>query len=79
VAALGARLLGSQLLGLLRGGLFESAGGQAACCGQGHFFHLRQIDIQSRPVVAKGATDDNFSPGFGELGNGVQILGSEFA
>jgi hypothetical protein len=74
LAALGARLLLSQLLGLLGGSLFERPSGQALGRRHRYLFHLGQIDIEPRPFVAKGPPDDDFSPALGQLLDVLQIF-----
>jgi hypothetical protein len=62
---------------LLRRGLLQSARSQPAGSGDGHCFHLIQIDVQSGTRFAEGPLDDNFSPTPGQLRDPVQILGSQ--
>jgi hypothetical protein len=72
-------LLVAQQLGLLRGGLFEGAGGQAAGRSLSDLLQLRQIDIQPGSLVPEGTSDDDFSPVLGEIGDALQIIGSQLA
>jgi hypothetical protein len=51
--------------------------GQTLSCGPSDRFHLREIDIEPRSIFTEGASDDNFSPAFGELGEFLQIFGCE--
>jgi hypothetical protein len=75
VAAGRTRLLVAQELGLLAGGLFESAGRQAAGRGLGDLLHLRQIDVQAGTLVPEGTADDDFAPVLGDLGDAPKIVG----
>jgi hypothetical protein len=70
-------LLVAQELGLLGRGLFEGAGGQAAGGGLGDLLHLCQIDIPPGALVAEGTADNDFAPVLGELGDALQIFGSQ--
>ena len=78
-AAGGAGLFVAELLGLLLGGGFESAGHQSLHGGHGHVFHLGQIDIESGTVFAPLLADDDFSPALGQVGDVLEIFGGEFA
>ena len=70
-------MLFPQLLALPRRSFLQGPGGQALSRSVGHFFHLRQIDIQARPYFAKSLSHDNFSPLFGEPGDSLQFFGRE--
>ena len=70
-------LLVAQELGLLRGGLFKGAGGQAAGRGLRDLLHMAQIDIQPRSLVPVGAADDDSAPVLGDLADAVQIFSSQ--
>lgn len=70
-------MLVAQELGLLRRGFFEGAGGQAAGRGLSDLLHIGQIDIQPGSLVSVGAADDDFAPVLGDLGDAVQIIGSQ--
>ena len=69
-AASGAGLLGEELVGLLLRGLFEGTGSKPGSSGSGDLLHGVEIDVQARPLLAKSATDDDFSP---LLGQGVDL------
>jgi hypothetical protein len=62
----GTGLLGGQVQGLLVGGLFEGSSGKSGGRGSGDLFHGVQIDVETRPLVAESASDNNFSPLFGQ-------------
>ena len=64
----------AELLALLRGRLFQGAGGQTLSGSKGHLFHLGQIDIQARPFFAKSLPHHNFSPLLRKTSNGLQLL-----
>jgi hypothetical protein len=67
----------SQLFALLCRRHLQGAGGQTLSGSVGHLFHLRQIDIQARPFVAKSLAHNNFSPLFRKSGDGLQFLGRQ--
>lgn len=78
-SAVGTGLLFAQGGGLLfeeglQGALGESRGG-----GQGNLLHGRKIDIESGPVVAEGASGDDFAPLSGEAAEFVEFLRGEAA
>ena len=73
-----AGLLGAELLGLLLGGRFKSAGHQRLHGGQGHAFHLGQVDVESGTVFAPLLTHDDFSPALGKFRDVLEILGGKF-
>jgi len=75
----GAGLFLAELLGLLLGGDFESSGHQPLHGGQGHVFHLGQIDIESGTAFAPLLADDDFSPALGQFGDALEIFGGQFA
>jgi hypothetical protein len=62
---------------LLRRGLFEGAGRQAAGGGLSDLLHLGQINIEPGSLVPEGAADDDFSPVLGDFGDAGEILGSQ--
>jgi hypothetical protein len=72
-------LLLAEALGLLAGGLFEGAGQQSTYRGLTDLFHVGEIDIEVRPLVAIGAADDNSSPLSGGLGDAFEIFGGQLA
>src|SRR3954454_19822437 len=61
-AASGAGLLGGELLGLLLRGLFEGTGSKPGSSGSGDLLHGVEVDVQTRPLLAESAADDDFSP-----------------
>jgi hypothetical protein len=71
---IGAGAMRAELLSLLRGGRFESSSDQTTHGFDGHIFHHRQVDIQPRPLVAKSAATNNFSPLFGEIAEITQVF-----
>jgi hypothetical protein len=78
-SAVGTGLLLAQGLGLLfqerlQGALGESGGGS-----EGDLLHGGQIDVEPGPVVAKGASGDDFAPLSSEATEFVDFLGSEVA
>ena len=52
-------------------------GSQTLGGGIGHFFHLREIDIQPRTFFAEGLLDDNFSPLLGKPRDGPHFFGRQ--
>jgi hypothetical protein len=78
-AAGGTGLLGGQVQGLLVGGLFEGPRGQSGGSGSGDLFHGVQIDVEARPLVAESASDNDFSPLFGQSVDLGQVLVIELA
>lgn len=76
--AIRTRLLRPQKPGLLPSGFLQSARRQPTGRGDGHFFHLGQIDIQPRPRIPKGASNNNFSPALGQIGDTLEIFGGQF-
>jgi len=60
-------LLPSQEFGLLAGRVFENARGQSLGGGVGHLLHLRQINVETGPLVAVRAAGNDFSPLFREF------------
>jgi hypothetical protein len=61
-SAAGTGLLFPQGVGLLFQEGLQGALGQASGGSTGDLLHGIQIDIESRPVVAKGASGDDFAP-----------------
>jgi hypothetical protein len=70
-AAVGARLLLVEGLGLLLQEGGKGALGQARRRGAGHLLHSIEIDVQARALVAEGTTGDDFAPTGGE---GLDLL-----
>jgi hypothetical protein len=62
-------------LALLFRCLLQRASDQSFGSGLSHFFHLHQIHVKSGPLLAKGSSDNNFSPLFGQASDGLQFLG----
>jgi hypothetical protein len=56
----------------LQGALGEAGGG-----GAGDLLHGLQIAIESRPLVAEGASGDNLAPAGGEVTEFLEFLGGE--
>jgi hypothetical protein len=77
LAALRAGLPFAQLLALLRGGRFDGSRSQALSRRKSDGFHLDEIDIESGPLFAKGMTNDDFSPLFGESRDRLQFFGCQ--
>ncbi len=78
-SAVGTGLLLAQGISLLfeeglQGALGESRGGDA-----GDMLHGIEIDVESRAVVAEGASGDDFAPLGGEAAKFVEFLGGEGA
>jgi hypothetical protein len=72
--ALRTSVLLTQLAGLLLRGHLQGAGQQAPHRRHGHLLHLRQVHVQSRPLLAPVLPDDDFSPAFGQFGDAAKIL-----
>jgi hypothetical protein len=73
-SAFGTRLLLTQGVGLLfkqglQGALGEPSGG-----GVGDLLHGIEIDIESGPIVVKGASGNDFAPPSGEAAEFMQFL-----
>jgi hypothetical protein len=75
LAALRARLLLAQTLGLLPRGFFQCPCRHTLGRSHGHLFHLGQIDIEPRSFVTERPADGDFSPALGQLLDVLQILG----
>jgi hypothetical protein len=76
-AAVGTGDLGAEGLGLLfeQGG--ECAFGQSSGGGVGELLHGVEIGVESRAVVAEGASGDNFAPGSGEVVDFLEKFGGK--
>ena len=72
--ALRTGLLLIQLLRLLLRRHLQRAGQQRPHRGHGHLFHLRQIDIQPRPLLAPLLPHNDFSPTPSEFLDPANIL-----
>jgi hypothetical protein len=64
---------GAQGVGLLLRGGFQSAGEKATDGGEGDFFHLVEVNVQPRTLLAPVLADDNFAPLFGEIGDALPV------
>jgi hypothetical protein len=78
-SARGTGLLFSQGVGLLFQESLQGAFGETGGGGAGDLLHGVEIDIESRPVVAKGASGDDFAPAGGEVTEFLKFLGGEGA
>lgn len=65
-AAAGAELLSGQVLGLLLRGFFEGPGSEPSGRSHGNLLHGVEIDVEAGPLVAEGASDNDFAPLFGQ-------------
>jgi len=75
--ALGTGLMIPQFFPLARRGFLQNTGRQTPGGGRGHFFHLRKINVQSRTLVAKALSNNDFSPLLGQMRNRLQLFGCE--
>lgn len=75
----GAGLCGAELLGLMLGGNFERPGQQRLHGRHGDIFHLGQIDIQTRTLLAPLLSHDDFSPSLGEVLDVAEVFARKFA
>src|SRR5262245_59113710 len=75
----GAGQLGGELSGLLLGEVFEGAGGQPGGGRGGDLLHLVEVRIERWSVVAVGVAGDDFAPLLGEVRDGRELLGRQFA
>jgi hypothetical protein len=71
--------LGPQGVGLLfeeglQSSLVEPGGG-----GLGDLLHGVEIDVEPRPLVAEGASGDDFAPLGGQIAEFLELLGGELA
>jgi hypothetical protein len=66
-----------QGVGLLFQAGLQGALGQARGGSTGDLLHGIQIDTESRSVVAKGASGDDFAPTGGEVTKFLEFLGGE--
>jgi hypothetical protein len=64
----------TQLRGLLLRRFLQRAGQQAAYGRYPDFFHLGQIDIQTRPLLAPLLANDDLSPALGQFLDPPEIL-----
>jgi hypothetical protein len=78
-AAIGARLLFGEGLGLLLEQDGEGALGQAGGSGGGDLLHGPEVDGLTRSRLAQGATGDDFTPSSGQLADFLQSLLGELA
>jgi hypothetical protein len=77
--AVGTGLLRAQGVGLLfqeglQGALGEAGGGRV-----GDLLHGGEIDVESGPVVAEGASGDDFAPLCGEAAEFLDVVGGKGA
>jgi hypothetical protein len=77
-AAVGTGLLRAEGLGLLlqQGG--QGALGDAGRGRLGDFFHGGQIDVEARPVLAKGASGNDLAPLGGQFADLAEVFGGDF-
>jgi hypothetical protein len=68
------RLLLAQLRGLSLRRFLQGASEQAPHRRHANLFHLSQIDVQSRPLLAPLLSNDDFSPAFGQFLNPPKIF-----
>src|SRR4051794_9981196 len=78
-SAVGTGLLLAQGVGLLFEEGLQGALGESGGSGAGDLLHGIEIDIEPRPVLAKGASGNDFAPAGGEVMEFLQFLGSEGA
>jgi hypothetical protein len=76
-AALGARLLFAQLLGLLFEGGAEGAFGQTGSGDAGQLFHDLKVDVQTRAVIAESPAGDDFAPTSGQSADFLKEFGGK--
>src|SRR5262245_45025733 len=72
-------LLLGKLASLLLRCRFQSAGQQAAHCSHGDFFHLVEIDIEARAILAPLLSHNDFSPTLCQFGDPLDIFFRQFA
>ena len=77
-AALRTGLAVAELGSLLAGGRFHGTGKEALSGSEGHLFHVSEVNVESRPLLAEGTAGDDFAPRLSELGDGLKILRGEF-
>lgn len=77
--AIGTGLFGAQLTGLPLRGHLQGPCQQGAHGGHGDIFHFRQVNIQSRPLLAPLLPDDDFPPAFRQFLDVLEILRLQFA
>ena len=70
-------MLRSQEFGWSAGRVFAHARGQSLGGGVGHHLHLRQINVETGPLVAVRATGNDFSPLFREFADAAQVFGGQ--
>lgn len=76
-SARGTGLLFAQGGGLLFEKGLQSALGESSGGGPGELLHGVEIDVESRTVVAEGASGDDFAPLGGEALELLELFGSE--
>jgi hypothetical protein len=74
-AAVGARLLRSQGIGVLAEQDVEGAFGQAGRGGAGDLLHGLEIDLRAGAGVTEGAAGDDFAPLGSEVTDVLEVLG----
>ena len=77
VSAVGARLLGAEVLGLLLQEGGEGALGQAGGGGGGELLHAVDIDVEARARFAEGPAGDDFAPPGGQCTDVLELLGGD--
>jgi len=78
-ATFGTGLLVAQLAGLLLRRHFQGAGQQPTHRRHGHVFHLRQINVQPRALLAPPLPHDDFSPAARQFLDSLEIFRGRFA
>jgi len=78
-SAAGAGLLLTQGVGLLFEEGLQGALGQSGGSGVGDLLHGIEIDVEPGPVVAEGASGDDFAPLSGQLTEFLKFLGCKRA
>src|SRR5438874_13752546 len=76
-SAVRAGLLRAQGMGLLFEKGLQSSFGEPGSSSEGDLLHGSEIDIESRPLVAIGASGDNFAPLGSEVAEFLEFFGSE--
>jgi hypothetical protein len=67
-----------QVPGLFLGGLLKGTGDKSLGGRQSDLFHLIEIDLETGALVSERTSDDNFPPLPGQIGDGLEVFGSEF-
>jgi hypothetical protein len=69
----------TQLAGLHLSRRFHGSGQQATHGREAHVFHLRQIDVQTGPLVTPVLAHNDFSPAPGQFFDTLEIFGGRLA